>query len=43
LGDPPVLFANINKAKQLMNWKPKDNLYNMIYSDFKFRLKNKLK
>ena len=30
LGDPPVLVADVSRAEQVLNWKAKRNLENMV-------------
>ena len=36
-GDPAKLIASNKKAKQILGWEPKKNLYDMIKSDLDFR------
>lgn len=42
-GDPDMLIASNNKAKELLNWTPKKSLKEMIESDYKFRKMNEQK
>ena len=38
-GDPATLFANANKAKSVLNWKPETALEHSIETAYKFEQK----
>jgi UDP-glucose 4-epimerase len=38
-GDPDVLVGSNKKSYEILKWKPKYNLVDMIKSDYLFRIK----
>ncbi len=40
-GDPAMLFANANKAKTILGWKPARTIEDSVSSAYKWELKNK--
>lgn len=39
-GDPPILYANANKAKRVLGWKPEKTLKDSISSAYKWEKQN---